>query len=165
MIKFTIAAILMIGAEAASAQDNACLTPEEARTLIGFAAPSLIEGAAAQCATSLPADAFLHTGATEMIERLRAEATAAGGDFGAILEKVGGKGMPAGVSEETTRSLMRDMFSAKLAEEIKPEDCGAISRLTSSFAPMSVDNLAALVGAILELVGPDKNAPLRICEG
>ena len=166
MIRFAMAATLLALPQAAAAQADACLAREEVRTLIVFATPSLLEAASRTCASAVPADAFLRTGAPAMAERLRAESSAEAGNIIPVIEKLAGKEMPQGLSEETTRGLVRDIVGAEVAKGIKPRDCRVIDAVASSLSPLPAINIATLTAAILELgAGKDKKTPFRICEG
>ena len=164
MIRFAAAAALIALSQAAAAQTGACLTRQEVRGLFAFTAPSLVEAAAKKCAPVLSADAFLRTGAPAMVERLHAEGMAQGGSITGALEKIAGKQLPEGLSEETVRSLVRDMIGAELTKDMNPKDCGLVNELVSSLSPLPSANLATMIAAILELGGSKGKTPFRICE-
>jgi len=166
MIRIAMAAALLALPQAAAAQADACLTREEVRTLIAFATPSVLEAASRTCASAIPAEAFLRTGAPAMVERLRSESRAEPGSIIRVIEKLAGKKMPQGLSEETTQSLVRDIVGAELAKDIKPTDCQMIDAVASSLSPLPASNISTLVVAIMELgAGKDKKSPFRICKG
>ena len=100
MIRIAMAAALLVLPQAAAAQADACLTREEVRTLIVFATPSVLEAASRTCTSAVPADAFLRTGASAMVERLRAESRTEAGSIIPLIEKMAGKTMPEGLSAE-----------------------------------------------------------------
>ena len=163
MIRFAAAAAFLALPQVVAAQ-TPCLTRQEVRTLIAFTAPSLIEAAANKCAPTLPADAFLRTGAPAMIERLRGESRAEAEGITAVVEKLAGEKLPQGLSQETMRGLIRDMLGAEFSKDINPKDCSPINELTSSLSQLPAANIATMISVILELGGSDKKAPFRICE-
>ena len=165
MIRIATAAVLLALPQTAAAQADACLTRQEVKTLVAFATPSMLDATAKKCAAALPADAFLRTGVAAMVERLRIEGRAETGAIIPVIEKLAGEKMPAGLSEETTQGLVRDVVGAEVAKDIDPKNCGAINELASALSPLPAANIASLMLAILELGGSDKKSPFRICEG
>ena len=165
MIRYAMAAALLALPQAAAAQANACLARHEVRTLFAFLAPTLVDSAAKKCVTVLPADAFLRTDAPAMVERLRTESEAQSSGFAAVLEKMSGKKIPEGLSEETMRSLMRDIIGTEFTKGIKPGDCGPINELVSALAPLPGANIGTIAAILLEAGGSKAKSPLKICEG
>ena len=165
MIRYAAAAAALLSlSQAAVAQTTPCLTRQEVQSLFALAAPSLIDAAAKKCASNLPPEAFLRSGAPAMVERLRSEANVSGRSVVPIIEKIAGEKMPEGLSEDTTQGLIRDVIGAEVTKDINPKDCGLISELTGSLAPLPSANLATMIAAILELGASKGKAPFRICE-
>jgi hypothetical protein len=162
MIKAALALAALFLPQAATAQ--ACLTRAELSSLILFSAPTVIDAAAAKCTTTLPATAFLRTGARGLTQRLRAEAQPSAAGIVRVFEKMGGEKIPAGLSADTLQGVIRDVFTAEMTKDIKAGDCAGIDFVVAAMEPIPAANLGNLIGGILALTGAsDRQSPFRVC--
>ena len=158
------AALLALPQAASAAKAQACLTRQEAGTFVLFVAPSFLESAAQKCAAVLPPSSFLRTGYKAFSTRLRAEAASDAPALRTVIEKIAGEELPAGVKEETFRTMMEEVMVGEFAKDFKAADCAATEELTSAMSPLPARNVGTIIGTVIALAEDDKKAPFKICK-
>jgi hypothetical protein len=146
-----------------------CMTPAEVQNLITFAMPDIISGLATQCRQHIPASAFLSKSGGDLVARYRVT-----GDEAwplakkAMFKMIGDDKMAAAMPDEVTKGLLTAGISAGISKDIKSEDCGAISGVAEALAPLPPQNMATLIGVVLQMSskksgGKSKDSPFNIC--
>jgi hypothetical protein len=143
------------------------VTRAEFSHLTQAALPLLLDAAAERCRGSLPASAFLLTGARAVSDRMRADADAHWAAAYPAFVKFGE--MPKGLSEKTIRGLAEDMIRSELPKAIKSKDCGTISEAVELLSPLPPENLGRLTALLVSLATDEKDrkkgdVPLNICQ-
>lgn len=143
-----LALIALLVAAPAQAAERPCVTHAQLEALTLFALPPVLEALATKCGPSLPAQAYLLNGGRALSQSLAADSAANWEGATAAMHVVAGE-MPAGVSQETMRGLIRDMTVSEL--KLKPQECARIDRLGELLAPLPPRNLARVVAMLAEL--------------
>lgn len=170
------AAVLTIGAQApspapgfsqqrTSQPQRACLTTEEARGLVQFILPAVVDGLARQCRGALPSSAYLRSQATgELSDRLRRDGDPSWPVARRAMEKLQGRELPTPLGEGFTKRVAEGTAAEMVLREFDRADCRETSALVGGLAPLPSTNMAEVFAAIL-VIGARKepNAPLRIC--
>ena len=160
-------AILLAVPQPVSASPPPCVTQAELADMALYYLPPLHRTVADKCRPTLPADAYLLTGATTYVERVSAERDARWpGARRAFMKIVGTRELPKEVTDEALRSLSDVMLTAGLAADIKTEHCATIDEFAELLAPLPAENLAKLVALTAALAMKDEKKgrnPLMIC--
>jgi len=152
-----------LAAMSANAADkDVCFSDTEATSLIVAILPDLVDGLARKCGPSLPENATLRGGLMPLMARYRGESDAAWPRASGALAKLGGKDL-AGVSPDLMRPLLGSILTAKIAEDMKPQDCVPTDRLIKALSPLPASNVATMFVSILQLSGGKDKSPVNIC--
>lgn len=143
----------------------ACLTSAEARGLVQFVMPALVEGLARKCRGRLTEDAFLRTGgASALAQRLRRDGEASWPVAKRAIEKITGDPVPTPFGERFSMRVAEGTAASRVLEQFDAEDCRETSTLVGALSPLPAANVADAMSAILALgARKDPDAPLRIC--
>jgi hypothetical protein len=149
--------------QAAHAQ-QACVPPADLGDTIIYALPIAYDAARTSCATRFTRDGFVARGGEQFIAGFRARQNAAwpgamrtmqvllaaqqGAGNASDLDLAG---LARTLPPETLRPLVDGMVGQMIAGEIKPESCGKIERAMELLSPLPVDNVAGLMGFVLEI--------------
>jgi hypothetical protein len=153
----TAAALLLASQQAAAAPPTRapCVTRAEIADMAVYFLPLVLDIVTVTCRPALPANAFLLNEGAALTERLSAGREGRWpGAREAFVKIIGG--MPKGVTAETIRQVVDDMFREKLPAEIKTADCGTVDDLTRLLSPLPADNLGELSGLLVALSTKDK---------
>lgn len=150
--------------QAAQAQSQACIAPADLGDTIIYAVPIAYDAARTACAARLRSDGFLARGGEQFVSGFRARQNAAWpGAFRAMqvmLAQQDGNGrandldiaaLAASLPEANLRPFVDGMMGQMIAGEIKPDSCNKIERAMQLLSPLPVDNVAGLVGFMMEL--------------
>lgn len=161
-------------AQAAQAQ-QACIAPADLGDTMVYALPIAFDAARAACAKELRSDGFFARGGERFISGFRARQNAAWpGAYRTMkvaLAEQGGAGkagdfdivaLAQAMPENNLRPFVDGLMGQMIAEEIKPTSCGKIERGMELLSPLPVDNVAGLMGFVVEMLGLDKPA---LCAG
>ena len=169
----TLAAVLAMTPMVASATAHAaapCITSEEFGSLAQFAMPSIVEGARQRCLNTLPATAFLRTGAAAMEQRYRQGSAQAWPRAKAAFLKIGNTGKDtdllfAAMPDSGLQSTIDTVVQGLVVSQLPPDQCATVDRLLADLAPLPARNTADLI-ALLVTVGSEKKGhagPINIC--
>ena len=154
---FAAAAILSAQAQPAA---PACVTREQAADLVLVQLPDAVTTVSQQCTASLPADAFLRSGVTGWVERLRAEGGARRASALAGFTALTAGRLPQGITPDLAMSGMSSMFLGQaLSGRMNPAACAEASRLLEAFSALPPANVATMVSAGLGLAMAMRGAP------
>ncbi len=157
---------------AAIAQGNgACLTPNEAQSLLSVALPDIVTSMVEKCGPTLPASAYLNRSSTDLIARYRTSANASWPAAKRAIGKLAGgdTGMLASLPDEALKGFFTAGISTAVAKDIKPDSCSSIDRGIKALAPLPPENTADLIGLLIEMdskrkgAGGKGKAPFNIC--
>jgi hypothetical protein len=157
----------------ACAAEPACLTPAEFTALSTFAMPSIINGTAARCAPSLPADAYLKRSGGQLAARYAQIRPAAWPSAKPAVLKLAASG--SAQAADLIRSMpdanlqqMADAFIEGLVTQRVPAArCGAIDRLVRLLSPLPPENTAEVIALAVGLTskaGRARFGNLSICQ-
>lgn len=157
-------------AQAAQAQ-QACIAPTDLGDTMVYAVPIAFDAARTACARQLRSDGFFARGGERFVSGFRARQNAAWpGAFRTmkvLLAEESGKAkagdldvlrLVQSMPEANLRPFVDGLMGQMIAEEIKPDNCGKIERGMELLSPLPVDNVAGLMGFVVELLGLDKPA-------
>jgi len=144
-----------------------CLTPAEARGLVQFIMPALVDGLARQCRGQLASNAFLRTdGALALSARLRRDGEASWPVAKRAIEKITGDQVPTPFGERFSMRVAEGTAAGRVLEQFDRGDCWETSTLVGALSPLPSANVADAMSAILALgARKDPDAPFRICSG
>jgi len=150
-------------AQAAQAQ-QACVPPADLGDTIIYALPIAYDAARTSCARQFAKDGFIARGGDKFIAGFRARQNAAWpGAMRTMQALVAGQqgagktgdldlaGLAKSLPPETLRPLVDGLMGQMIAGEIKPANCGKIERAMELLSPLPVDNVAGLMGFMLEI--------------
>lgn len=159
-------------AQAAQAQQAACITLEDASDTVVYLTPIAYDGALRSCKSELPDDSFLSSDdGKAFADKFRAQQDAAWpGTFRAVQVMMAGGGpendgmaqMIGSMEPEQLRPFADALIGQLIAEEIKPDTCEQIDRGVELLSPLPAENVGGLVSFVLDLVGGGGN-DLPIC--
>lgn len=150
-------------ASAAQAQ-QACVPPADLGDTVIYALPIAYDAARTSCASQFAKDGFMMRGADKFIAGFRARQNAAWPGamrtVQALIASESGAAKPGDLDltalakslpPETLRPLVDGMMGQMIAGEIKPDSCARIERVMELLSPLPVDNVAGLMGFVLEI--------------
>ncbi|MFN3988801.1 MAG: hypothetical protein ACK4IS_00935 [Erythrobacter sp.] len=163
----SIAPVLALAAlaQASAAQaQQACVPPADLGDTIIYTLPIAYDAARTSCAKEFARDGFVARSGEKFIAGFRARQNAAWPGAMRTLQAFlagqqnGGKGsdldmaaLVKSLPPEALRPLVDGLMGQMIADEIKPETCGKIERGLELMSPLPVDNVAGLMGFMLEL--------------
>lgn len=166
-LKRSLAPILGLAAlaQASAAQaQQACVPPADLGDTIIYALPIAYDAARTSCGKQFARDGFMARGGDKFIAGFRARQNAAWpGAMRTVqalisAQQAAGKGgdvdlaaLAKSLPPEALRPLVDGFMGQMIAGEIKPEACGKIERAMELLSPLPVDNVAGLMGFMLEI--------------
>jgi hypothetical protein len=166
-LKRSLAPILALAAlaQASAAQaQQGCVPPADLSDTIIYALPIAYDAARTSCGKQFARDGFMARGGDKFIAGFRARQNAAWPGamrtMQALVASPGGAGKPGDLDlaalakslpPETLRPLVDGLMGQMIAGEIKPDSCGKIERALELLSPLPVDNVAGLMGFMLEI--------------
>jgi hypothetical protein len=160
-----LAAAVALAAAPAQAAGQGCLTQAQVEDMTLFFMPSLLDALAAKCGPSLPASAYILNGGKTLSQRLLTETAPRWAGASSALRTMAGQDVPAGLSQETARGLIRDMATGELLAKLKPDECARLDEALNLLSPLPPENLAGLIYMLMEVgIGkkPSKTDP-KLC--
>ncbi|HYJ31557.1 MAG TPA: hypothetical protein VEW25_14600 [Allosphingosinicella sp.] len=156
-MKSIAAALLLLGGQAAAAQDP-CLPPALAGRLAAALLPSLIEAAAGHCASHLPAGAYLGNGSRALAERLRSDTAANRAAAAATLLEFTGQAEPEPGQDP---DQVIGVLTANLAASLDAAQCRGASEMLEALAPLPTANVMQALAAALGVAaaGSEEDGP------
>lgn len=166
----TLALAALTSAQAAQAQQQACVASEDLGDAVVYALPIAFDAAQNACANRLSKNGFMATEGEAFIGKFRAgQDKAWPGAFRLIktfLAQDGGEGEDAQINamitslpEDALRPFVDGLAGQMIADEIKGDSCTKIERGLELIAPLPTDNVGDLVAFIAELADL-KNPPI-----
>jgi hypothetical protein len=154
----------LVSAQAAQAQQQACVAPEDLGDTVIYAMPIAYDAFSTRCAARLNANGFMARGGDTFIDGFRARQDVAWPGAFRLLktfmaqdsaDKGGANAdmtaMIAALPEESLRPFVDGLVGQMIAEEIKPESCDKIERGLELLSPLPTENVAGLIAFIAEL--------------
>lgn len=137
------------------------LDPQTVEALVRYGMPLALDAVDANCAGELSPSGYYLSNRNGLAAKFAAGAEGSWPQARAAMMQIGGAedGMAAifeAMPDEALRPFMDAIFVQKIGEEIKPDMCGDIERGLELVDPMPAENMAALVGFIMELSQRDK---------
>lgn len=170
----TLALLSLASAQAAQAQQPACVAAADLGDAVVYAMPIAFDAAQTACANRFARDGFMATGgeafiaefragqdkawpgAFRLIKTFMAQSGAEGGTEGGDAEM---GALIAAMPEEALRPFVDGMVGQMIAAEIKGDTCGKIERGLELISPLPTDNVGGLFAFIAELADL-KNPPI-----
>lgn len=154
-------ALAALSATPASAQLND-LSPKEIEAITKYGLPVAFDGFRQRCASQLSPDGFVMINEGRLEQKFAQGAQNAWPEAKSVLLNIasrdsdGASEMLAGLPDEALRPFVDGMVANLVAQEIKPEQCSDIERGLELLDPMPVENLAGLIGFIVEMDAREK---------
>ncbi|MBI1401699.1 MAG: hypothetical protein GC147_00610 [Porphyrobacter sp.] len=164
IIASALALAALTGAEAAQAQQQACVTAADLGDTMVYAMPIAYDAVSTTCAGRFAKNGFMLREGEGFIAGFRARQDAAWPGafrlFKTFMARENAKDgsdddeiatMIAALPEESLRPFIDGIVGQMIAKEIKPDSCGKIERGVELLSPLPVDNIAGLATFIAEL--------------
>lgn len=172
--KFFIAGagLALVQAQMAHAAVN-CLDEAEVSSLVGYALPSVIEGAMTACKPHLAPTGFFATRGNEFSARYASRRQASWPGAKHAFLKLGSAKDPSlnktigALPDSALQPFVEAMVSELVGGEIKPDQCVAIERGVRLLSPLPAENTAELITFVLVLADKPKAgkiSSLPICK-
>jgi hypothetical protein len=142
------AAVALLLAQPGAAPPRPCLTTAELGDLAVVALPDVLDGFARNCSAHLPATAFLRSGASGFMEKLRAGGATRRDTALAALGRVAPPNLRAQISTEAGLKMMTGVLTGQMSSRLNPKTCGELSRFTESLAPLPAENVAMMFSSM-----------------
>lgn len=165
-----IAAPLALAASPALAADM----PDRAgmKTAVTYALPHAFDGFTSFCSANLSADGYVATNRTRLERRYMEAAEGSWLKARDVLmqmgrERSGGNGAMealSGLPDENLRPFVDGMIATMVTRDLTPERCQDVEEVLALLDPLPVENLAGLIGFMLETGERDKAAKRRTGE-
>lgn len=174
--------VLMLGAGLALAQGQlahaaanaeGCLSESEVGALVGYALPSVLDGAMKACKPHLATNGFFATRGGEFVNHYAARKNANWPVAKSAFFKLGGaKNDKMGetinaLPDNALQPFVEAMVSEMVGGEIKPDQCTAIERGVRILSPLPPENTAELITFVVVLADKPKAgkaSSLPICK-
>jgi hypothetical protein len=165
-----LAIAALTSAQAAQAQQQACIASEDIGDAVVYALPIAFDAAQNACANRLSGNGFMAKGGEAFIAQFRAgQDKAWPGAFRLLktfMAKESGEGENAQINamitslpENALRPFVDGLAGQMIAEEIKGDSCAKIERGLELIAPLPTDNVGDLAAFLAEIVDL-KNPPV-----
>lgn len=165
MIAPVIALVALGSAQAAQAQQQACVAAADLSDAVVYAMPLAFDAARTICTNRLSKSGFMASKGDAYIAPFRTAqnkawpgafrviksfmASNAQGEEGAGSAEI--SGMIATMPESALRPFVDAFVGQMIAEEIKPASCGKIERGLELVSPLPTENMGALVAFMLDI--------------
>jgi hypothetical protein len=159
MMKFIAAALVVALPQVAQAATppRPCLSRADASELSLYVLPSIIPVVVDRCRASLPAQSWLVGESAAYAQRLAAERQTHWAGARRAIVAMAGERPPAGVSDNSLRSLIDDMVRSMLPAAIDAPTCQTIEDFSRLLAPLPSRNLGELTALLAEIGSRDAN--------
>jgi hypothetical protein len=158
-----MALALAAAALTATQANAACLTRDDARTLLSVALPDAIEGLAARCARVLPREAFLPSQGAALAARYRREAPADPARARHAIEAASGQDLSFLADDDTVSKLAHDTVEKAIRARVSQRDCTTVDGLIALAAPLRADAMAEAILLTLQFAGSDATPGFTLC--
>lgn len=172
LIAPTLALAALVSAQAAQAQQQACVSPEDLGDAVRYAMPIAFDATRTACANRLSADGFIATGGESFISTFRTGQDKAWPGAFRLLKTFmaqdgkeegktddGTNAMIASLPEDALRPFVDGMVGQMIAAEIKGDTCGKIERGMELIAPLPPENVGGLFAFVADIADL-KNPPI-----
>jgi hypothetical protein len=166
-----VAAALTAGSVAQSAAQTAkpCVTPADAHSVVMFALPDVVRTTMERCRPHLPASAYLIKSGGALANTYRGVANAAWAKAKPVLLKAIHQPLMRNMPDSVGKPFFGGAIGAMASERVQPTDCDTVNRAVEALAPLPPENMAILIGLIIEKEGAKaslsgRKPPLDICK-
>lgn len=152
-----VAALTMSGTAQAAE-----MTPEATQAAVRYALPHLLSGVRTTCAAKLSPSGYLATNGDALLSRFSQGSDAAWPAARVALMELGGKDksgmaqMLGQMPDSGLKPFVDATISTMVATKLKPENCADVERGIQLLAPLPAENIAGLVGFVVEMAERDK---------
>ena len=136
-------------------------SPAAVQAAVRYSLPHLLSGVRASCGPKLSANGYLATQGDALLARFSQGSEAAWPAAKTALMQLGAKeekGMGAMLGQMPDSALkpfVDATISTMVATKLKPENCGDVERGLELLAPLPPENIAGLVGFVIEMAERD----------
>jgi hypothetical protein len=164
MNRIAAAAVLAALALPAVAQARTNLSPEATQAAVRYALPHLLAGIRSTCAPKLSPSGYLATNGAALFDRYSQGSEAAWPAARVALMELGSEKNPetaqmfTQMPDSALKPFVDAMISSMVATKIKVGDCPDVERGLELLAPLPPENIAGLVGFVIEMADKDKTS-------
>ena len=162
MKRFAAIAALAALTLPATAQAQTEMTPEATQAAVRYALPHLLAGVRSTCGPKLSRDGYLAKNGAALLARYSQGSEAAWPAARSALMEFGSEKnsdmtqMFAQMPDSALRPFIDAMISSMVATKIKADNCADVERGLELLAPLPAENIAGIIGFVIELSDKDK---------
>ena len=143
-------------------------SPEQIAQAVRYALPHLVTGVQGVCGNQLAADGFLARNGDAFKTRMTVGAEAAWPQAKSAMlafaaSRQGGDQLAAfaDLPDEMLQPVVDGLIVAMISSELKPASCADVERGMELVAPLPPENIAGLVGFVMDMAGSDDEATVE----
>ncbi len=161
-----LAAVAVPATAQAPAKPVPQLDPREVSSAVRYAMPLALQGVYSTCGAALPAQGYLRSNRADLTTRF---AQASEGQWSGarsvimqFMDREGGNDVSfmRDMPDDALKPFVDAMVTQLVAKEIKPAQCTDIERIMEQLDPLPAENLANLMGVVIDLALKDDRAKL-----
>ncbi|GGB98430.1 hypothetical protein GCM10011494_16150 [Novosphingobium endophyticum] len=151
------ASLLAVVPQVASAAQPACLSKTEARSLLVYALPQVIDGTRKRCEAVLPDNSYLRRHGSGLAARYGAQKARYWPEAKAAFLKLGNASDPQlgqfarNLPDESMQPLIDLTVEGMVSQSIRPETCEEIDLAIDLLSPLPPENTAGLIALFIEI--------------
>lgn len=157
--------------QAQAAQASQCVTEDEMSGIVGYALPSVLDGAMKSCKPHLSPTGYFATKGPDILARYAARKDANWPAAKAAFIKLGAEkddkltATLSALPDQALQPFAEAMVTEMVGAEIKPGQCVAIERGVRLLSPLPPENTAELVTFIVGMADkPGKKSGFTLCQ-
>ncbi len=160
--------IAMVPSASAAQTSRTCVTPIEAQNIVMFALPDVMTNTIERCRPHVAANAYLLKSGSSLAASYRVAADSAWPKAKPAMLRALNQPMMSRMPDSMSKPFFGGAIGALASDRVQPTDCDTINRAVEALAPLPPQNMAALIGLVIEKQGPKatattKKAPIEIC--
>jgi hypothetical protein len=166
------ASLLAIVPTVAAAAEPPCLAPAEFTALAEYAMPSIINGTAQRCSTTLAPNAFLRSQGPQLVQRYAQSKPAAWPGAKAAFLKLStttnadANKLIGSMPDASLQQMLDSLMEGLVGQHVPLDRCATIDRVVGLLAPLPPQNTAELIALAVGLgskTGRAKVGAISIC--
>lgn len=170
--KWAAATLLAAVPTVAAAAEPPCLAPAEFTSLAEYAMPSIINGTAQRCSTTLAPNAFLRSQGPQLVQRYaQAKPAAWPGAKAAFLKlstttNADANKLISSMPDASLQQMLDSLMEGLVGQHVPLDRCATIDRVVGLLAPLPAQNTAELIALAVGLgakSGRAKIGAISIC--
>jgi hypothetical protein len=135
-----------------------CITKRQVADATIVLTPIVLEAVTKVCRPALPPQSFLATQGETLVARLKSESAGREASAAQLFTAAMGDELPPIDDKVALVKVVGGMAVANAVKDLKPESCGAISRMIAAVSPLPAENMGMFAASALELAAAQSAA-------